>query len=158
MSIHHRSGGKPHRMQTMQTPRRQRGVVLVISLVMLAAVTMLAIASINMSDGSLAVVSNKQSERRSLAAADREIETTLSSIDNFTAPTGNKASSNGVSVTRDAPRCVHSESLEGFSRNSPVALQHNYFEFSVQAEDGVDGGGNNIRTGVRVLMNANTCS
>lgn len=138
-------------------PSRQSGVVLVVGLLMLAVVTMLALSSIALTDGSLAIVSNTQTERRTMAVADRVVEDTLSELDNFTNPAAVKIESAGVNATRSDPQCIASDPVAGFSLNSQIALQHNYYEFEVTAKDSSDGGNNRIKTGVRILLNADTC-
>lgn len=62
--------------------KRQRGVVLMVTLVMLVVLTLLATSAINMSTASLRAVTNMQSRNVATSTAQRTIETVLSS--NFT--------------------------------------------------------------------------
>lgn len=67
----------------VQYKQRERGIVLIVSLIMLMAMTLLAIAAINMSSTNLRLVNAMQTHSEALAAA----ESTLNSIlgTNFTA-------------------------------------------------------------------------
>lgn len=139
-------------------PRKQQGMVLVISLLLTLVMTILAISSMNLAGGSLEIVKNKQADQQTMSAANTVIEETLSDLANFTAPDKAVETRSGVTLTRTKPVCRSTLSSPGWSYTSPVALQHNYFEFSVTASRASDGSVNQVNTGVRILMNADTCS
>lgn len=140
------------------SPHRQRGVVLVISLLMIAVLALLATASINLGTGSMLIVQNQQSEQVAVSAADALIEETLSDLDVLADGTALPAEvRDGVTVARSAPICVGSATLAGFSLTNKLALQHNYYRFQVSANETATDASASIKIGVRVLQNAGTC-
>lgn len=65
---------------------RQRGVTLVVALIMLVLLTLLALTSFNLGNSNLQIVSNMQQRNEAIAAAQEVIEEALSSTRFFTAP------------------------------------------------------------------------
>lgn len=137
--------------------RRQRGVILVVSLLMIAVLALLAAASINLGSGEMLIVGNKQAQRASASAADAVIENSISNLNAFTAPAPLTETRDGINVTRTAPVCTADTTVAGFSLTNPLALQHNYYEFEVTASDPKTGAQSHIRAGVRILQNADSC-
>lgn len=139
-------------------PHRQRGVVLVVSLLMIAVLALLATASINLGTGSMLIVENQQSEQVAVSAADALIEETLSDLPALQNGTALGPETRGtLTVQRTSPVCVGSTTLPGFSLTNNLALQHNYYRFQVSATEANTGAGATIQTGARVLQNAGTC-
>lgn len=138
-------------------PEKQRGVVLVVSLLMIAVLALLATASINLGGSSIQVISNQQAQRATEAAAETEIEATISDLGNFTGELAWQGKRDGIDISRNAPVCVGEATLPGFSLTNKLALQHNYYQFRVTAADAGSGAATSVRTGVRVLQNADTC-
>lgn len=138
--------------------QRQKGVVLVVSLLMIAVLALLATASINLGAGNMLIVQNQQSEQIAVTAADALIEETLSDLTILSNRTALAAENrDGVTVSRTAPVCVGQTTLAGFSLTNNLALQHNYFRFDVSATETDTGASVDIHTGVRVLQNAGSC-
>lgn len=81
---------------------RQRGVTLVVALIMLVLLTLLALTSFNLGNSNLQIVSNMQQKNEAIAAAQEVIEEALSSTRFFTAP------ANALAAPCGAPnqRCV----------------------------------------------------
>ncbi|MDT0633663.1 hypothetical protein [Spectribacter hydrogenoxidans] len=144
----------------MRGARTQRGVVLVVSLLMIAVLGLLATASMNFSGGSLLIVGNSQEQDNAESVVQRVVENTISRLDNFTAPAPLPAGTRegGLNVARSAPVCVRSSTMPGFSLVNPLSLQHNYYEFDAGAADPAGGANSRARVGVRILLNAGTCS
>lgn len=59
--------------------RQQRGVTLIVALIMLVALAMLAVWGVNTSTANMRIVGNTQSRQETLSAAQTALETTLSS-------------------------------------------------------------------------------
>lgn len=138
--------------------RHQRGIVLVVSLLMIAVLALLATASINLGTGSALIVQNQQSEQVAVAAADALVEETLSDLNVLTDGTALPPETrDGVTVERSAPVCMGDTPLPGFSLTNNLALQHNYYRFEVTAVESSTDANARIRVGVRVLQNAGTC-
>jgi len=67
-----------------QLRRRQRGIVLLMGLIMLVVMTLIALVAINLSTSSIQVVGNSQFRQEALAAGQKAIETVISSSDFMT--------------------------------------------------------------------------
>lgn len=65
---------------------RQRGVTLIVALIMLVLLTLLALTSFNLGNSNLQVVSNMQQRNEAVAAAQEVIEEAISSTRFFTSP------------------------------------------------------------------------
>ena len=91
--------------------QRQRGISLVLGLIMLILLTLLAISAFQASNVNLRIAGNMQVRQETLAAAQTAIETVLSTpafIDTTTPPAAASVSLNGASYTVDftpAPAC-----------------------------------------------------
>lgn len=66
-------------MNSTRLRRSQRGVTLIVALIMLVALAMLAVWAVNTSTTNTRIVGNTQARQESLSAAQTAIETTLSS-------------------------------------------------------------------------------
>lgn len=142
----------------MPEQQRQRGVVLVVSLLMITVLALLATASINLGAGNMLIVHNQQSEQVAAAAAEALVEETLNNLDVLVDGTPLPPEiRDGVTVERTAPVCVGDTTLAGFSLTNTLALQHNYYRFQVSATETATNAGADIQIGTRVLQNAGTC-
>jgi len=72
-------------MRTM--PKRQRGVVMVVGLILLMLVTVLAMTTLNLGKSSLQIVGNMQLRNQVIAAAQEAIEDAISTTRLFLSPT-----------------------------------------------------------------------
>ena len=66
-------------MRTSSGPTRQRGVTLIVALIMLLALSMLAAWAVNTSTANTRIVGNTQARKEALAAAQTAVESTISS-------------------------------------------------------------------------------
>jgi len=79
MNIPRRQGARP-------LLRRQRGVTLIVALIMLVLLTLLALTSFNLGNSNLQIVSNMQQRNEAVAAAQEVIEEAISSTRFFQSP------------------------------------------------------------------------
>lgn len=70
----------------MNTHAHQRGMTLVVALIMLILLTLLALTSFNLGKSNLQIVSNMQQRQETVAAAREVLEETISSTRFFTTP------------------------------------------------------------------------
>ena len=84
----------------MKMMHRQRGVTLVVALIMLVLLTLLALTSFNVGKSNLQVVSNMQQRDETIAAAREVIEETISSTRFFATPGDVLANPCGAANTR----------------------------------------------------------
>jgi len=68
-------------------PRRQRGIVMVMGLIMLVLMTLLALTTLNLGKSSLQIVGNMQVRKQVVAAAQEAIEDAISTTRLFLNPT-----------------------------------------------------------------------
>lgn len=108
---------------------RQRGITLIMALVMLVVLTLLALTSFNLTRSNLQIVSNMQQREEAVAAAREVIEETISSTRLFETPAnilpnpcgapnqrcidvnGDGANDVTVAIT-PAPRCVKAQAIK----------------------------------------------
>jgi Tfp pilus assembly protein PilX len=107
---------------------RQRGVTLIVALIMLVLLTLLALTSFNLGNSNLQIVSNMQQRNEGIAAAQEVIEEALSSTRFFSTPANALASPCGAANTRcvdttgdgvadvtvrlTTPNCVKAQSIK----------------------------------------------
>lgn len=149
---------------------RQRGATLIVSLIMLAVLTVLVTSAFSMSSSDLKTVSNMQFRNESVAAANRAIEQVLSSP--FTnAPTAeaidvdlNNDGKTDYTVNFAAPTCVSATAISSgglppsssslgsaFSVSSTVIYQ-TVWDLDGRVTDAATGTSVRVRQGVRVLL------
>lgn len=160
-------------------PGRQRGVTLLISLIMLMVLTLFAVAMIRLSNTNVVVVGNMQTQRALESVAQQAIETDMNSasfyndqinetgcwaggVANNTVGTANcfpTADMNGYTVTLEKPKCVYTQKAAGYSAISNVAPDDDFFEVSATATDPIDPNNSTatVMQGVRVILPTGNC-
>jgi Tfp pilus assembly protein PilX len=147
-------------IQRIPSPRAQRGVTLVVGLIMLLVLTLFAVSAIRLSSANLRTVGNLQARNEATAAAQIAIEQSMSDVNSFTNPqvrpnvpvTVNQTQ---YSVRVEAPVCVRSEPVVGNSfDNLALALQDTYWDVAATATDARTGASVRIHQGVRVRLDS----
>ncbi|MGE5626308.1 MAG: hypothetical protein ACM3ZT_12255 [Bacillota bacterium] len=152
----------------MRGARKQRGVTLLISLIMLLVLTLFAVAMIRLSNTNVVVVGNMQSQRALEAVAQQAIETDLNSANfyndqiNGTGPwaggaTTSNSTINGYTVTLNKPQCLYTQKSAGYSAISNVAPDDDFFEVEATATDPVTGATTDVVQGVKVTLPTGNC-
>jgi len=143
----------------------QRGMTLVVSLIMLVVITLFVLSAIRLSTANLRTVGNMQARNEAAAASQRAIEDLLSSPAAFTAP-GLVANSVTVNINKTdyavavaTPVCVKTEPVTGNSYdNSGLALQDTYWDLRTTATNAKSGANVTTHQGVKIRLNASaTC-
>jgi Tfp pilus assembly protein PilX len=140
--------------------RGQQGSVLFVSLVLLVAMTMIAVASAQVSTTQLRLVGNVQSTQLVEAAAQLGIEEVVGRLDAFTDPTQTITPGNlptGINVTVSDRRCLNALPASGFSAAMKIAPEDTLWEVDVQANDSFTGAAATVSQGIRVRMLAGSC-
>jgi len=133
---------------------------LFVSLVLLVAMTMIAVASARVSTTQLRLVGNVQSVQRVESTAQLGIEEVVGRIDAFTDPTQTITVSNvptGINVAVSDRRCLNSQPAAGFSAVMQMSPVDTLWAVDVQATDTFTGAGATVSQGVRVRMLAGSC-
>jgi Tfp pilus assembly protein PilX len=120
---------------------RQRGVILVISLIMLVIMTLFVLASTNLGKTDLKAITKLQNRRAAEAAAQQALARVASNPSNFTAagagPTPNPGAIdfNGTGVVVAAPVCLQANRAWGYDLNNSLAPQDTVWDVHVSALD-----------------------
>src|SRR5512135_1562909 len=138
---------------------RQRGMTLVVGLIMLLVITLFVVSAIRLSTVSLRTVGNMQARSEAAAAGQRRIEDLMSSTTAFTSPSASTVivPVNGVNytVTTPVPACVKTVPVTGNSYdNSGLALQDTYWDVQNTAANAASGAAVTTHQGVKVRLSA----
>lgn len=147
---------------------RQRGATLVISLILMAALTLFVISMLNTSNANLRVVGNMQAHRLLEATAQKAIEDRITTVAFFQDaiagsgvwPTGKTSLSfvdNGYSVTVYRPSCDWFAAEEGNSALNPLVPEETVWTVRATASDPVSGGLADVSQGVRMRFLSGNC-
>jgi Tfp pilus assembly protein PilX len=151
----------PRRSSPGAAQGAQRGAVLITSLLMLLALTLLAVASIRLSSANLLIVDNMQSQQRAEAAARRAVADVLSGQTAFRSPAGEITQTiDGVDVTVSARECIHAVPAKGGSLRweyGPIRQADTTWEFSATANDAGSGAKTIVHQGVMIRVTAGQC-
>lgn len=148
-------------------PHRQKGMVLVVGLIMLLLVTLLVASAFTLSSGSLDAVSNQQWRSEAVAAADAALEEVIQS-DLVSATQASSLPPVAIDLNRDGvaeyqaavlpPECVKA-TLASATAPSSVTLAgisnstwNTVLAMRASVADEVTGAAVTVRSGVRVLL------
>jgi Tfp pilus assembly protein PilX len=139
--------------------RKQQGVVLFTSLVVLVMMTLFAVSSINLSTVNLRIVGNMQAMRAMDADAQAAIEQTISTMNNFNlTPAATTVTGALATVNVSAPECIDSQIATGYSAVSAAIIpEDNVWEVIATVTDNVTGATSTIHQGVEIRMLAGNC-
>jgi Tfp pilus assembly protein PilX len=145
----------------------QRGMTLVVGLIMLVVITLFVLSAVRLSTANLRTVGNMQARNEAAAASQRAIEDMMSSTAAFTAPANIvptapvtvNVNKTDYSVARATPVCVKTEPVTGNSYdNTGLALQDTYWDLEATATNAKSGASVTTHQGVKVRLNASaTC-
>lgn len=140
--------------------RAQRGITLMVVLVMLVVLTLFGIAGINVSTSNLQVVGNMQARKSNEAVAYQGVETVLSSINYFNAPAAavTFTSPTGYTTTFANRVCLFAAPATGYSAVQPIVPEDTNWEVRVSVTDSVSGATTAMTQGVKVRMLAGYCT
>lgn len=137
---------------------KQRGAVLIVSLLLLTAMTLLGVAAINSSTVNLLIVGNLQAQQEAEAASQEAVEAVLSSVTAF----GPNASSfpqpiSGDRVAQiDRVECRSNEVADGYSATLEIVPEDNTWHVSASYAT-ADGGLSRLHQGVRIRQTMGMC-
>ena len=142
------------------TAKEQQGSVLLVSLILLVAMTMIAVASARVSTTQLRLVGNVQSVQRVESVAQLGVEEVVGRIDAFTNPTqaitvGNLPA--GISIAVSDRRCLSTSPASGFSAVMKMSPVDTIWAVDVQATDSFTGAEATVSQGIRVRMLSGSC-
>jgi hypothetical protein len=148
--------------------RSQRGITMVVSLIMLLMLTTFGISMIRLSTSNQRIALNMEAQRGAEAAAQQVIEESLNSQNffldqiNLTGPwtagaTTTTQTVNGYNVTLHKPQCLLSRPAPGYSGVSPVAPNDVFWEVRAVATHPTTGATADVTQGVFTVLPADNC-
>ena len=165
-------------------PRRQRGMTLLISLIMLVVLTLFAITAIRTGNIGFKIVGNQQAQKLMEAAAQQAIEQAISNLASFDVQTVVSPSAAATAVQRvcvnatagDPPvaippatcasgtqvdvlpvRCISSQKVNFGSLTVSLAAFDNLWEIVATVTDTLTGAKATYHQGVNIRMLSNSC-
>ena len=141
----------------MMSPKRQRGAVLLVSLVILMIITLFVISSANISSSDLRTVGNFQSKMVISQNTQAAIELVLSSVNGFLTPAAQSITINGVPVAVNAPACLGTSVAAGYTAVNNITLYDTNWSVTASATDPITGATATITQGVRIRLPNNFC-
>ena len=155
----------------MRSPaRHQRGVTLLISLIMLTILTLFVSAMIRLSSTNMLIAGNMAIQHALRDSVQQAIETDLNST-TFFSDVANKTGNwpagtnsitetiNGYTVVLNKPFCLKSQPAAGYSAlQSQTGLEDSYWMVSATGTDGVSGATVAITQGVKITVPVGNCN
>jgi len=137
--------------------RRQRGAVLLVSLIILMVITLFVISSANMSSTDLRVVGNFQRKMLLKESVQQAIESVLSDVNNFNTPVAQTMTINGIAISISAPQCLSTTTAAGYTAVNNITLYDTNWAVSATTTDSLTGATATISQGVRIRLPTNFC-
>jgi hypothetical protein len=169
-----------------RAPRSERGMTLLISLIMLVMITLFVVSMVRLSNTNVAVVGNMQAQRGVEAEAQQAIEIAVSKFSFFNdailnqggwaanlqsmsyaslwtsyTPAGaGPTTPPGIqsnTITIFRPQCSYFEPTSGYSALSGVAPQDTYWDLQISAQDSFIGATTEVHQGIEIRQPAGNC-
>jgi len=140
---------------------RQKGIVLVVTLILLVVLTLFVLSSTRLSTGNLRIVGNMQARKAVDATAQQTIEQVLSGIAPFYNPTAPVTLAvtppSGMTVTVSDRRCIQATTAPGYSAVTGVSPDDTFWNLSVSVTDAITNSTTTVTQGVRIRLPAGNC-
>jgi Tfp pilus assembly protein PilX len=138
--------------------QKQRGAVLLVTLIMLVVLTLFAVSGFNLSSVNLRIAGNFQEQRAMEAIALEAIERVLSNPGTFSlAPTAQVINVYGQNVNVSAPRCNYTVTAKGYTKKiGELTPEDSDWEFTARVVDAA-GARATVVQGVRIRILAGNC-
>lgn len=146
------------------TPEKQKGVVLVVSLILLVTLTLLAATAVNTGTTSLRVVGNQQAQQAVEAATQAAMEQFISTPQRFRSATCNPAhtsvtvNSEVVSVDITEPECLDSTPAPGYSAVWSLSPETTQWQMDASGQNTATGAVTVMRQGVAIVLPSGNCA
>lgn len=138
----------------MTRPNRQRGMVMVVSLLLLTVMTLLVLSSINTGTINLRILSNMQSKQEAEAVTQLAVDEFVSDEANFDPPQSATVENGNYTVDISEPQCVAAKPASGYSARWGLAPEDATWEFEATL---TSGGEAIVGQGVEIRMPAGNC-
>ena len=138
---------------------RQSGATLIVVLIMLVILTLFAISAVNLSSSNLRVISNMQARKLVEQVGLQGSEQVMSSMANFTSPTGavTVSAPTGITVTVSTRVCQFATAAQGYSAVQPIVPEDTQWDYAVTVTDSVTNASARFWQGAKIRMLAGNC-
>jgi Tfp pilus assembly protein PilX len=138
---------------------RERGAVLIISLLLLIVLTLFVISSTRITTGNARIVGNLQSRQQAESVSQQALEQVLSDIAPFYSPAAPVAvtAPAGMAVTVGNRTCVRATPAQGYSAVSGVSPEDTFWDVPITVSDAATGAATATAQGVRIRLPAGNC-
>ncbi len=137
----------------------QRGATLVVVLIMLVILTLFGISAVNLSSSNLRVISNMQARKLVEQVGLQGSEQVLSSMANFSAPSGavTVSAPTGMTVAVSTRVCQFATAASGYSAVQPIVPEDTQWDYSITVTDSVTNASARFWQGAKIRMLAGNC-
>ncbi|MEQ9418113.1 MAG: hypothetical protein RJQ08_11275 [Salinisphaeraceae bacterium] len=142
---------------TIGRPQPQRGFALVISLILLAVLSLIAASSASLSRFDAQRVSFLENRAAVKDSSLQALEQALSDPAFLKGAATRDLSLNAVNVTVAVPLCTRATTMAGFSLKNPLSLERAYWRLDVSGQDTVSSAAFRARQGIRTIQTAAGC-
>ncbi|GAC1389258.1 MAG: hypothetical protein NVSMB34_00100 [Variovorax sp.] len=144
---------------TSAPQRSQRGISLLVTLVMLVVMTLLVVSAIRAGNANLKTTANLQLRQEAAHAAQDAIEQTLSNMANFSTPVARAISvavdggSTAYTVNVAPPTCLFAVPVGGYSIEFLASAPNDTFwDVKASTTDAITGASATVHQGVRIRV------
>lgn len=138
---------------------RQRGAVLIVSLILLVVLTLFVLSSTRIATGSLRIVGNLQAQQNAENVSQAALEQVLSDIAPFYAPTSavTVTAPTAMTVVVGNRTCVRATPASGYSAVSGFSPEDTFWDVPITVNDSITGAATATAQGVRIRLPAGNC-
>lgn len=136
--------------------RRQKGAVLVVSLLLLTVMTLLVVSAINTGTINLRILDNTRAEQEAQAVTQLAVDNFVSEPTNFDPPQSKTVTKTKYTVTITEPVCVATRPADGYSAKWGLSPEDVTWEFTATLNHD-SGAAATMEQGVEIRMPAGFC-
>lgn len=149
-----------NRLNPCSSWHKNRGAVLITSLMLLILLMMMAVSAVNSNTVNLRIVGNTWSQEKAESTAQLGLDTLFQTNTNYdkTKPTWSATIEN-VDVTIPTPKCINAQKMEGYSATADQQIipEETDWVLKADASDNVTGAKVTVYEGVNVILTAGAC-
>ncbi|MEY4193785.1 MAG: hypothetical protein RLZZ226_153 [Pseudomonadota bacterium] len=153
-------GSTAAQSHTDNHPHSQRGVVLVVSLLLLALLSVLTVTALHVDTTQLRIIANMQDESSLEALTRAELDQAVEQRQWLQNPTCNPAPYRTVDdheFDLDEPRCLQVQAASGSSALADTRLEQSLWELRIKGRDNRTGNEMVMRQGVMLYLPVGSC-
>lgn len=138
--------------------KKQKGFTLIISLMLLAGMSLMVASTVNLNSVDLQISFNTKVKSSLTYSAIQAMEQVVSDVSKFYSPTDYTATVNGNSVTVHTAECLGSVPVGGYSAGFQFAPEDTYWRVKSTSTDANSGANITVYQGLRIKLPADNCN